>query len=201
MFWHIGITANSASTETKGKTLEQMDELFGDQLVPHALEDPKGAAIAMEKNNIETHEEVVKYWGSFVVGGWTICKIADTHHGLYKQLFSYIELSSSNVVLPELSEHTQLSTGDAHCETLMQIIPDRSLLHFASCGPIRRQRSLYCMSSGRLVPCDTDSTSYGTNVETQKLHLAAELWAAKIKAVYLVIYNTGVFRWSTPRDS
>ncbi|THV95757.1 general substrate transporter [Aureobasidium pullulans] len=47
--------------ETKGKTLEQMDELFGDQLVPHALEDPKGAAIAMEKNGIETHEEVVKY--------------------------------------------------------------------------------------------------------------------------------------------
>lgn len=38
-----------------------MDELFGDQLVPHALEDPKGAAIAMEKNNIETHEEVAKY--------------------------------------------------------------------------------------------------------------------------------------------
>jgi hypothetical protein len=38
-----------------------MDELFGDQLVPHALEDPKGAAIAMEKNQIETREEVVKY--------------------------------------------------------------------------------------------------------------------------------------------
>jgi hypothetical protein len=34
--------------ETKGKTLEQMDELFGDQLVPHALEDPVGAAAAME---------------------------------------------------------------------------------------------------------------------------------------------------------
>lgn len=33
--------------ETKGKTLEQMDELFGDQLVPHALEDPEGAAAAM----------------------------------------------------------------------------------------------------------------------------------------------------------
>lgn len=29
--------------ETKGNTLEQMDELFGDQLVPHALEDPVGA--------------------------------------------------------------------------------------------------------------------------------------------------------------
>ncbi|KAH8587958.1 general substrate transporter [Bisporella sp. PMI_857] len=35
--------------ETKGKTLEQMDELFGDQLVPHALEDPEGAAAAMEE--------------------------------------------------------------------------------------------------------------------------------------------------------
>jgi hypothetical protein len=33
--------------ETKGKTLEQIDELFGDQLVPHALEDPEGAAAAM----------------------------------------------------------------------------------------------------------------------------------------------------------
>jgi hypothetical protein len=33
--------------ETKGKTLEQIDELFGDQLVPHALEDPDGAAAAM----------------------------------------------------------------------------------------------------------------------------------------------------------
>ena len=35
--------------ETKGKTLEQMDELFGDQLVPHALEDPVGAEAAMEE--------------------------------------------------------------------------------------------------------------------------------------------------------
>jgi MFS family permease len=34
--------------ETKGKTLEQMDELFGDQLIPHALEDPKGAEEAIE---------------------------------------------------------------------------------------------------------------------------------------------------------
>ncbi|KAH0278568.1 general substrate transporter, partial [Aureobasidium melanogenum] len=47
--------------ETKGKTLEQMDELFGDQLVPHALEDPKGAAIAMEKNNVQIVEDVAKY--------------------------------------------------------------------------------------------------------------------------------------------
>lgn len=38
-----------------------MDELFGDQLVPHALEDPKGAAIAMEKNNVEVVEDVAKY--------------------------------------------------------------------------------------------------------------------------------------------
>jgi hypothetical protein len=49
----------SSATE-KGKTLEQTDELFGDQLVPHALEDPKGAAIAMEKNNIIMHEEVTR---------------------------------------------------------------------------------------------------------------------------------------------
>lgn len=34
--------------ETKGRTLEQMDVLFGDQLVPHALDDPEGA-IAMHK--------------------------------------------------------------------------------------------------------------------------------------------------------
>ncbi|KAI0205104.1 general substrate transporter [Astrocystis sublimbata] len=41
--------------ETKGRTLEQMDELFGDQLVPHALEDEVGAAAALEKHGIETH--------------------------------------------------------------------------------------------------------------------------------------------------
>ena len=34
--------------ETKGRTLEQMDELFGDALVPHALKDPAGA-LAAEK--------------------------------------------------------------------------------------------------------------------------------------------------------
>ncbi|KFZ04155.1 hypothetical protein V502_10367 [Pseudogymnoascus sp. VKM F-4520 (FW-2644)] len=34
--------------ETKGKTLEQMDTLFGDQVVPHALQDPVGAAAAMD---------------------------------------------------------------------------------------------------------------------------------------------------------
>jgi MFS family permease len=35
--------------ETKGRTLEQMDVLFGDQLVPHALADPEGA-MAIEKD-------------------------------------------------------------------------------------------------------------------------------------------------------
>lgn len=29
--------------ETQGKSLEQMDELFGDQMVPHALDDPAAA--------------------------------------------------------------------------------------------------------------------------------------------------------------
>lgn len=33
--------------ETKGKTVEQIDEFFGDQLVLHALENPDGAAAAM----------------------------------------------------------------------------------------------------------------------------------------------------------
>ncbi|KFY73325.1 hypothetical protein V498_10045 [Pseudogymnoascus sp. VKM F-4517 (FW-2822)] len=35
--------------ETKGKTLEKMDELFRDQLVPHALEDPAGAEAAINE--------------------------------------------------------------------------------------------------------------------------------------------------------
>lgn len=43
--------------ETKGKTLEQMDELFGDQLVPHAMQDPAAAAAAMEKDE-KLHVEV-----------------------------------------------------------------------------------------------------------------------------------------------
>jgi len=43
--------------ETKGKTLEQMDELFGDQLVPHALEDPVGAEIATGKSTMMEHVE------------------------------------------------------------------------------------------------------------------------------------------------
>jgi len=35
--------------ETKGKTLEQMDILFGDQLVPHALQDPEKARVVMQE--------------------------------------------------------------------------------------------------------------------------------------------------------
>ena len=31
-----------------------MVELFGDQLVPHAIEDPEGAAAAMEKEQVLT---------------------------------------------------------------------------------------------------------------------------------------------------
>ncbi|KAH6651513.1 general substrate transporter [Truncatella angustata] len=42
--------------ETKGRTLEQMDVLFGDQLVPHALDDPVGAA-AISKEGYLTHVE------------------------------------------------------------------------------------------------------------------------------------------------
>lgn len=44
--------------ETKGKTLEQMDELFGDQVVPHALQDPEAAAAAMEKGALERVERI-----------------------------------------------------------------------------------------------------------------------------------------------
>jgi hypothetical protein len=47
---------------TKGKTLEQMDELFGDQLVPHALEDPAGAEAAraqMQEKEAVIHSEMV----------------------------------------------------------------------------------------------------------------------------------------------
>lgn len=44
--------------ETRGRTLEQMDVLFGDQLVPHALEDPEGA-MAIQKDVVgsATHKE------------------------------------------------------------------------------------------------------------------------------------------------
>ncbi|KAL3471150.1 general substrate transporter [Aspergillus californicus] len=43
--------------ETKGRTLEQIDELFGDQLIPHAMEDPAGASAAMEKEKAVHVEE------------------------------------------------------------------------------------------------------------------------------------------------
>ncbi|KAG9196012.1 hypothetical protein G6011_01133 [Alternaria panax] len=43
--------------ETKGKTLEQMVELFGNQLVPHALQDPAAASTAIEKEE-KLHAEV-----------------------------------------------------------------------------------------------------------------------------------------------
>ncbi|TGO47814.1 hypothetical protein BOTNAR_0505g00070 [Botryotinia narcissicola] len=46
--------------ETKGKTLEQMDELFGGQLVPHALDDPTGAEAAraaMNEKGVFTYDE------------------------------------------------------------------------------------------------------------------------------------------------
>jgi MFS family permease len=43
--------------ETKGRTLEQMDELFGDQLVPHALEDPEGAMAMHKDATVSEHVE------------------------------------------------------------------------------------------------------------------------------------------------
>jgi len=43
--------------ETKGKTLEQIDELFGDQLVPHALEDRIRAEAAMGEKFHVAHVE------------------------------------------------------------------------------------------------------------------------------------------------
>lgn len=44
--------------ETKGKTLEQMDELFGDQIVPHALENPEGADLAKGRLEVTQVEKV-----------------------------------------------------------------------------------------------------------------------------------------------
>ena len=35
--------------ETKGRTLEQMDQLFGDQLVPHVLQHPEKADLSLEE--------------------------------------------------------------------------------------------------------------------------------------------------------
>ncbi|KAH8878929.1 general substrate transporter [Thozetella sp. PMI_491] len=43
--------------ETKGRTLEQMDVLFGDQLVPHALDDPEGAMAMNKEVPATTHVE------------------------------------------------------------------------------------------------------------------------------------------------
>ena len=42
--------------ETNGRTLEQMDELFGDQVVPHAMKDPVGARAAMAKKEAIVQE-------------------------------------------------------------------------------------------------------------------------------------------------
>jgi hypothetical protein len=64
VFFILGLIATVCYStfypETKGRTLEQMDELFGDQLVPHALADPEGAALAIGKGRIiaEHKEEV-----------------------------------------------------------------------------------------------------------------------------------------------
>ena len=46
--------------ETKGRTLEQMDSLFGDQIVPHALEDAAGAAAAMDGFKKDTAVQIEK---------------------------------------------------------------------------------------------------------------------------------------------
>lgn len=43
--------------ETKGRTLEQMDVLFGDQLVPHALDDPEGAMAMRKETTVSAHVE------------------------------------------------------------------------------------------------------------------------------------------------
>lgn len=43
--------------ETKGKSLEQMDMLFGDQLVPHALEDPEAARAAEKEMGFQVIEK------------------------------------------------------------------------------------------------------------------------------------------------
>ncbi|KAI0156261.1 general substrate transporter [Pestalotiopsis sp. NC0098] len=46
--------------ETKGRTLEQMDAVFGDQLIPHALEDPEGAAAKNKDIETATHVEEMR---------------------------------------------------------------------------------------------------------------------------------------------
>lgn len=48
--------------ETRGKILEQMDRLFGDQVLPHALQDPAAAEEVMQDKyrvgNVVSHTEV-----------------------------------------------------------------------------------------------------------------------------------------------
>lgn len=57
VFFVLGLVAvgcySAFYPETKGHTLEQMDELFGDQLVPHALKDSVGAELALGKGDVE----------------------------------------------------------------------------------------------------------------------------------------------------
>ena len=46
--------------ETRGKTLEQMDVLFGDQLVEHVLDNPEKARVILENKSVRTeivHDE------------------------------------------------------------------------------------------------------------------------------------------------
>jgi hypothetical protein len=56
VFFVLGLIATVSYAmfypETKGRTLEQMDEIFGDQLVTHALQDPEGAAAARGKATV-----------------------------------------------------------------------------------------------------------------------------------------------------
>jgi hypothetical protein len=47
--------------ETKGKTLEQMDQLFGDQIVPHALQDKDSAEVAMSEKFRTNDDSVVSH--------------------------------------------------------------------------------------------------------------------------------------------
>ena len=42
--------------ETKGLSLEQIDVAFGDQLVPHALQDPEGARAAEKEMGVDAVE-------------------------------------------------------------------------------------------------------------------------------------------------
>ncbi|KAL6414201.1 hypothetical protein AUP68_00719 [Ilyonectria robusta] len=46
--------------ETSGRTLEQMDELFGDQIVPHAMKEPEAAAKVMASTLEDTHQDEKK---------------------------------------------------------------------------------------------------------------------------------------------